>query len=236
MPHRRIAGSLACGRGRTRTRRGDMLAPWEAPFGEPLVRALSDGLRRAVLTPLLGPAASLDFISLLYVKSGAQAQSWHGEGRLPQLVAASRAAADWTVRARTLKVQVVLHDLPRAHGMVHFARPLVDGPERGRGRALEQHSPFGALPTWRRMAPEALQAGSVVLYNPQARRRGAHWGAGLRGPPRPRRLRSVSRPWSSRGHRNCSLRQDAASCLHRRRCTAAAPTKCRAGRPRWCST
>jgi hypothetical protein len=164
--HEPSAGPWPLRRGRWAPRphadgRGDLVAPFDMePFGRPLVEALAD-LIEPVLAPLLGPDAALDFVSLLYVVPNASSQSWHGEGRHPLLVDGG------SLRARTLKVQIVLHDLEREHGMVHFVSRSHRHSSK-RPQAIAQHSAFDTVAPQHQLVPSNLEAGSVVIYNPAA--------------------------------------------------------------------
>ena len=62
------------------------------------------------------------------------------------------------MRSRNLKVQVVLHDLEKAQGMIHFLAPAAAGTfaQHGKATAVDQAH-------WR--VPDQLSAGTVVLYN-----------------------------------------------------------------------
>jgi hypothetical protein len=110
-------------------KRGDAWPPFtaSAPFGRRLLEALAD--LGPLLHPLLGEDSSLDFVSMLYAKAGAQSQGWHGEGRDPEL------SKTYGLTNKILKVQVVLHKLEPAIGMIHFLGHNASG-------LYEQHTPF----------------------------------------------------------------------------------------------
>lgn len=135
-------------------KRGDAWAPFAtgSPFGPRLVAALLD--LGPLLRTLLGDNVALDFISILYARPGAAAQGWHSEGRDPT------EGTGGALTSVILKVQVILHDTLPSQGMIHFLSHNKTG-------KVSQHAKFKTVPAKDMIVPPALEAGSVVLYNPK---------------------------------------------------------------------
>ena len=135
-------------------KRGDAWPPFASgsPFGQRLVAALLD--LGPLLRPLLGDDVALDFVSILYARPGAAAQGWHSEGRDPT------ESAGGALTSFILKVQVILHDTLPSQGMIHFLSHNQTG-------KVSQHAKLRKVPAKDRVVPPALEAGSVVLYNPK---------------------------------------------------------------------
>lgn len=149
-------------------KRGDLWPPFAGSvFGLRLLRMLTN--LGPLLIALLGEQVALDFISVLYARSGARAQGWHGEGRDPY-----RAQDGERLSQCILKVQVTLVDLEPQQGMIHLLSHNASG-------QYEQHTPPDAMPLEHSIVPPRLPAGSVIIYNPKT----MHAGGANTLPPRP---------------------------------------------------
>ena len=151
-------------------KRGDMWPPFAGSvFGPRLLRMLTS--LGPLLIALLGEDVALDFISVLYARSGARAQGWHSEGRDPY-----REMDGGRLSQCIVKVQVTLVDLEPSQGMIHLLSHSASG-------LYEQHTPSEALPREHWIVPPRLEAGSVIMYNPKT----MHAGGANSLPPHPGR-------------------------------------------------
>ena len=149
-------------------KRGDLWPPFGGSvFGVKLLQMLTS--LGPLLIALLGEDVALDFISVLYARSGARAQGWHGEGRDPYRAPPDGGGGGGGIGGGggggrlsqcILKVQVTLVDLEPQQGMIHLLSHNASG-------RYDQHTPSDALPREHWIVPPRLEAGSVIIYNPK---------------------------------------------------------------------